>query len=284
MGRRARVRGGVASAAAVVIAVLLALAAGPLSAFAGTGGAVHVLDDQGPSGTGTSLYEDDTPPTFPPSTSLADAAKWVGAALTVRSDRLEKLAGAISSSKTLTSGARATLSSLVGTDATGIGTLASEVSGAKSLQALEGIAASMIDDYRVFSVVDPVVEVSLSLYDQLASAAYFRGIEAAIEASIATEGPGQSTAAAQALYRDLLGQIGQVTSSDPPAAQAVLALQPSSYPGSGTVVASAKATVASSGTDLAAARQDVQKIVQLLASPGLNSQRRLRLRGFSPHA
>ncbi len=280
MGRSAHVWA--ASVAAAVLAVLLALVTGPLAAVASAGGAVQVLDDQGPTGTATNLYADDTPPTFPQSTPLGDAAKWVSAALGVRSDRLDKLAGAIASSKTVPGSARSTLSSLVGTDASGIGTLSGEVGGAKTLQALDAIAASMIDDYRVFAVVAPTVQLSLALYDQLASAAYFQGLEPAIEASIATEGSGASTSSAQALYRDLLTQIAAVTGADPPAAQAVLALQPSSYPGSGATIASAKATVDSSDADLTAARQEVGKIVRLLATPGLNSQRRFRLHGFSP--
>ena len=128
----------------------------------------------------------------------------------------------------------------------------------------------MIVRYRVFAVVAPVVRTAIAAYSQLSSAAAIQSLEPAIGAAIATESLGaSSTVQAKALYRDLLAELGSVTTTDTAVAGDVLALGPTSFPGSSGVLSSASSSLAGSAARIASAQQDVRDIVKLLAAPGL---------------
>lgn len=230
---------------------------------------------QGAYGIFTSPFEDAVAPTFPAATSLANAERWVRAALEARSTRLDALAAAVAGSKSLPTPARAALAALLATDSTGINGLATDLAGATSLQALDAIASSMIDEYRVFVVVTPLVRSTVTAYDQLATVTRIQGLEPSIEAAITTEQQGRaSVTRAQLLYRELVAELSTVAAVDQVEAAAVLALHVSSYPATTTVLATASAALASASERLYVARADVRRIVKLLAAPGLTVQRR----------
>lgn len=235
-------------------------------------------DPPGPAGAGnqvvngvlTSPFEDVTPPTFGDGTSVQAAQRWLDVALAKRQHRLGVLAKSISGSKVLPGSASSTLAGLVASDAAGIDGLVGSVASASSTSVLDQDAASMIAQYRVFAVVAPVVRTTIAAYDQLSSAAALQSLEPAIGAAIATESQGaSSTVQAKAAYRDMLAELGNVTTTDAGVVAGVLALEPKSFPGSSGVLSSASSSLAGSASRIASAQQDVRDIVKLLAAPGL---------------
>ena len=250
------------------------VAARVLAASLGTAGASSHDSPFSPGGGGvngiaTSPFEDVTPPTFNDSPSLVPAQRWLDVALAHRTRRLDALARSVSGAKTLPGNVSAGLAKLVAVDSVGIGALAGDVSSATNVAALDQIAASMIDDYRVYAVVAPVVRTTLASYDQLAAVASLQALEPAIGAAMATDSKSSSADRAAALYRDLLAQLTDVTAADTAEASAVLALGPASFPSSSAVLSAASSTLAASAARLSSARQDVKGIVALLAAPGL---------------
>ncbi len=248
-----------------------------LAAMLGTASA-SPHDPPGPAGPGnqavngvlTSPFEDVTPPTFEDGASVQAAQQWLDVALAKREHRLGVLAKSISGSKVLPGAASSTLAGLVASDAAGIDGLVGSVASASSASALDQDAASMIVRYRVFAVVAPVVRTAIAAYSQLSSAAAIQSLEPAIGAAIATESLGaSSTVQAKTLYRDLLAELGSVTTTDTAVAGDVLALGPTSFPGSSGVLSSASSSLAGSAARIASAQQDVRDIVKLLAAPGL---------------
>jgi len=225
------------------------------------------------NGTATSPFEDVTPPTFDDGTPLAAAQQWMEVALSHRTRRLDVLAKAVSDAKDLPGNVSAGLAKLVATDSVGIGGLLGQVSSATDLGTIDQAAASMVDDYRVYAVVTPVVRTTLASYAQLAAVASLQSLEPAIGAAMATDSKSASADRAAALYRDLLTQLGDVTAADTAEVASVLALGPDSFPSSSGVLASASSTLTAAAARIASARQDVQGIVQLLAAPGLARMR-----------
>lgn len=245
-----------------------------LAASLGTAGASSHDSPVSPGGGGvngvaTSPFEDVTPPTFGDSPSLVPAQRWLDVALSHRTRRLDALARSVSGAKTLPGNVSAGLAKLVAVDSVGIGALAGDVSSATNVAALDQVAASMVDNYRVYAVVTPVVRTTLASYDQLAAVASLQALEPAIGAAMATDSKSSSADRAAALYRDLLTQLTDVTAADTAEAAAVLALGPASFPSSSAVLSTASSTLAASAARLSSARQDVQGIVALLAAPGL---------------
>ncbi|MCU1494033.1 MAG: hypothetical protein JWO62_1797 [Acidimicrobiaceae bacterium] len=268
--KRASVRGGVLATFMAGTIVLMAVV--PPAAVAGAG-------RTNPPGSGVGVLAspsaDAVPPTFPATTPVAAAEQWVAKALAARTTRLGLLTSQIAGERTLSSTERTALTTLVASDVTGIAQLVSSAASATSLRVMQSTATAMIVNFRVFAVVAPAVQAAFDASDQMAAVSSLTALEPAIEAAItADEQPGRSVTRAQAAYRDLTTQLADVASTDQSTTVAVLALRPSSYPGSIAVLAAAQSSLASASTRLVTARADLHRIVQLLAAKGLSTSSR----------
>lgn len=217
-----------------------------------------------------SIYGDATPPVFASATPLPEVARWVAQALSVRAAKLDQLSTRVAGTKALASSTRAALSGVIASDQAGMAELSTTSSGATSLVVLDGVAASMITNYRVFAVVVPVVQLSIEATSQTKATSALVALEPAIEAAITTDHQGgKSVARVRTVYRQLTIELAMVASIDTAETAAVDALRPASYPGSTGVLTTATMSLASASTRLVVARADLRRIVKLLEAPKL---------------
>jgi len=221
--------------------------------------------------------EDDTTPVFPAATPIAQAQRWLTRALADRSARLGTLSNEVVSSKGMPQATRATVASLLSADASGMSQLASSVAAAGTIGALNAIAGQMVNNFRIVSLVVPVVQITLSAGAQTGEVSTLSELEPSIEAAITTDQQaGKPVAAAQAVFKDLTTQLAAVLAADSSSTSSVLSLRPSSYSASSGTLNAAENQIAGAAPRLLTARADLTRIVQLLAAPSLNSQPKVR--------
>jgi len=155
--------------------------------------------------------------------------------------------------------------------------LASSVAAAGTIGALNAIAGQMVNNFRIVSLVVPVVQITLSAGAQTGEVSTLSELEPSIEAAITTDQQaGKPVAAAQAVFKDLTTQLAAVLAADSSSTSSVLSLRPSSYSASSGTLNAAENQIAGAAPRLLTARADLTRIVQLLAAPSLNSQPKVR--------
>lgn len=206
-------------------------------------------------------------PTTKNATTFAAAKKWVEGQLTIRQQRLSNLTAEVSHAADLTSSDRATLTSDLSSETSGIDALAAKVPNDTTWAQLRADARAMVVDYRVFVVMSPQAHLTIaadtaSTIEQKLQAAEPK-IEAAIQAAAAK---GKDVRAAQTAYEGLVVQVGNAEADTNGVSAAVLAQTPAGYPGNASVFLNAHSNLEQARTALRTARNDLRIIAEVLGS------------------
>jgi hypothetical protein len=218
---------------------------------------------------------DIVPPTIPASEPLAAGVANVQAWLNSRLSQLHQLSLLVAATRSLTPADRIALSSVIDSDASGLGLLEVSVSTAQSVAVLNADSSQMVLNYHVFALAAPEIKDVIGADRSLAgSQALMRQIPE-IEATVSASGlRSESESAATELLGELPGRLQDAQQVLNGVVPALLALTPSSIPGSlPTLVAAASAVRAAAG-DIRAADTIVAKITVIVAGTGRTSHAR----------
>jgi hypothetical protein len=230
-------------AALVVAALPLAgLAAGPVQA--------------GPAGASTTVAG------HLGCADLGAVRQQVAQGFSLRTARLRLLASVVTGSAYLTAADRATLRAELADETAGLTVLGQKVTGASSCSQLKTDRRSMIEDYRVGSVLSPQVDLVV-LADRLSSlAATLSGYEPALHRSVtAAAGRGAAAATAQATLADYATQVESATHDLSGLSRTLLAQSPAGYPANRAVFTGALALERSARAAIKTATADGHRIL-----------------------
>src|SRR2546430_1877315 len=187
-----------AVAACCAVAVGLALTAGPAAA-----------DPSAPAAAG----------------GLAAAKKVVPARIDGRLAALRAFDVAIGAAKRLSSGHRSTLTGLVASDRSGLAALRTKVAGETTAAAVKADDQSMVNDYRIYLLVEPKVRLTIAADLETAAVAELRETADKLAAAIAAaKQNGKDTTKAEADLADMRSQTDAADHAIAGNADALLAL------------------------------------------------------------
>ena len=196
-----------------------------------------------------------------------DAAKQ---ALTARIDgrlaELSALSATLTAAKQLTSGHRATLTTVVTGDQAGLKQLRTKVAAEATAAAVKADAAEMINGYRVYLLAAPQVRLTISADLETAAAARLAPVADQLAKAIdkAKQG-GKDTSKAEAALVDLRSQLATANSTIAGRADTLLAVRPG--PDAAAISAKVDATraaIKSTRASLRAAVADAKTIRSVL--------------------
>jgi hypothetical protein len=218
---------------------------------------------------------DIVPPVFAATASLPTAMAGVQALLTARLTDLHQLSVLVAKSKTLTNSDQDALTSLIDSDASGLGLLEVSVTTAQSVAALNADAAQVVLNYHVFSLATPVVKDVISTDRSIAqSRALVRQIPE-IEATVSASSlRAQSKSQAASLLAQLSNRLAGVQSVLAGVVPVLLAIAPSSVPASLPSLSAATSATRTAATDIQSADAIVAQITAIIAGPAKSSHAR----------
>jgi hypothetical protein len=181
--------------------------------------------------------------------------------LTDRQQRLGNLTKEVSAAKHLTTSDRATLVSDLGTDTTGIDALAAKVPNDTTIAELATDYKAMVDDYRVYLVMTPKVQLTITADATSSLEHAMQAAEPKIEALIRYEhSKGRHVRGAQIAYEGMVHQVSNAEHDTTGVAARVLATEPSGWPGNRTVFTNASSSLEQAGKAIHTAQSDVRTI------------------------
>lgn len=212
--------------------------------------------------------------TVPGALTATAAPRTLPAAKTAAQVRIDKrlrtlatLKTAIGDAKNFTDAHRATLTSLVDSDTSGLTALRAKIDGEQSIEAVRADERSMIVDYRIYLLVVPKVRLTIATDTETAAIATLRGVHDTLAAAIAAaQAKGKDVAAAQTELTDLQNQIDAAGKAIDGKADGLLAVAPS--PDAGAMKAAVdpvRAAVRTARQDLRTAVGDARQIRRQIA-------------------
>jgi hypothetical protein len=241
-------------AGALVAGLVLAVPGVAMAASAPQAGSVTSVNTSSPL----------NPPTRNAST-FAAAKTYVEKQLALRQQRLSSLTSEVSKASDLTSSDKATLTTDLANETTGIDALAAKVPADTTWAELLADAKSMVQQYRVFVVMSPQVHETIAADTATAICAKLQAAEPQIEALINYEqSQGKNVTAAQTAYEGLVAQVSAAQSDVSGISAAVLGTSPSGYPGNASIFSNARSSLVQARTALKSARSDLHTITQVL--------------------
>jgi len=189
----------------------------------------------------------------------------VSLGLSNRVTQLGALSSAVAGAGDLSAADRATLTSDVASEQSGIAGLVAKLPGDTTCQAVIADGRAMVVDFRVYVVMTPQVHLTVSADTESALASKMAGLEPQLQAAIdAAEQAGRNGAAAQALFSEFEAQVAAATQASSGISAQVLAFTPASYPGSWATLRADRATLANGRGALRQADADLHKILNAL--------------------
>jgi hypothetical protein len=239
-----------------------ACAAGALTVFPGpASAAVRRLDASTVPPAGTSGSTAVPAGTCSP-TRLSAAQALVEAQLAARVSQLAALSSAVSGSTTLSAGDKATLTTDVANEQSGITALQGKVTADTTCAVVRQDGRAMVLDYRVYVVMTPQVHLTISADTEAALVGQLTGIEPQLQAAIAAaQAQGKNVAAAQAAFADLQSKVTAASQDSAGISATVLAFTPASYPACWSTFVSERGDLKSGDQALHAADRDAHAIV-----------------------
>jgi hypothetical protein len=193
---------------------------------------------------------------------LAALQAVVEAQLTGRVTQLTGLTAAVSGSGTLSTGDKATLSTDLANEQSGIAALQSKGQGEATCALVNQDARAMVLDYRVYVVMTPQVHLTISADTETALVAQVTAIEPPLQAAIAAaQAQGKDVSAAQAAFTDLQAQVATASKDSAGISATVLAFTPASYPACWSTFVSERGSLTTGAQALRAADRDAHAIV-----------------------
>jgi hypothetical protein len=202
----------------------------------------------------------------------ADPVSDLKAAITTRIDlrlaALNKDLADINAAKNITGGHRSTLSTVLSNDTAGLTSLKGKVAAETTLIALHDDATSMVNDYRVYTLVGP--KVRLTIAGDSASAAIGKAQQAhdKLAAAVAEKkAGGTDTTVAEADLADMQSSISAATAHLSGQVDTLLAVQPGPDLASiNNSVDTTRAAIVSTRTDLRNAMTKGKAVLAFLKS------------------
>lgn len=211
--------------------------------------------------------QDSQAPAIPVTVPVSTVQVWFSGALALRSHELSTMSSDVSSATGLSADVRSTLVSGIADATTGIDGLSSGLLQDRTLPELRAGVQAMIG-YRVLSVLEPQVRLVLEAERELLISGKVADLEPALATAIETEQLSKASAALNALDTDLTTTLTSVAEADAALIPLVLAQGPSDFSDAVNVIADATKTLSGGWSDVASARDDIRRIVGLLAAPG----------------
>lgn len=198
-------------------------------------------------------------------TTFNVAKKYVEAQLAARQQRLSNLTSEVSKAEHLSSADRATLSSDLSSETTGIDALVAKVPNDTTWAELQADAKAMVVDYRVYVVMSPQVHETIAADTATTIEQRVQAAEPQIEALIKYEqSQGKNVDAAQTAYEGLVVEINQAAHDTAGVSALVLAQTPAGYPGNAPIFTNARSNLDQARTALHTARGDLHTIAKVL--------------------
>jgi hypothetical protein len=198
--------------------------------------------------------------------SFATAKAVVENDLALRQQRLTNLTAEVAAATDLTSADKATLSSSIASDTSGIDALVAKVPGDTTWAELRADAKAVVQDYRVFVVMSPQAHLAIAADTASSVCARLQAAEPQIEALIKfDQGQGKNVSAAEAAYQSLVSEVTTAMGDVSGVSASVLATTPAAYPGNVSVFTGGRANLIGARGALATAGTDLHTIAQLLA-------------------
>lgn len=204
-------------------------------------------------------------PTIPSSVTVAQAQTWLLGALTLRANALSALDTAISNASGLANPVRNALVADVATAANGVDALTSSVEKDTTLGALRNDAWAMVNTYRVLSVVEPQVHLTLVAERQLAIEGHIAHLQPGLETAIRAELPSKAAHTLMSLDNDLSAGLSTIENNASGVIADMLAQSPSDYVDASTIIAADSKTVAQTWGVVSSVRGDIRHILALFA-------------------
>jgi hypothetical protein len=201
-------------------------------------------------------------PTCSP-TTFAAAQQRVERDLASRLTELGSLTGDVQAAADLTTSDRSALSANVSSATSGIQALAQKVPTDTTCAALWPDARSMVQTYRVFTVVAPQTHLVIAADTASSVESRAAGLDPTIQSAISQANlAGKDVTGAQSAFTDLAAQIAQARSLTGGVSATALAQTPAGYPASSAVFAASRDSLKASYGDLETARSDLQLIIK----------------------
>jgi hypothetical protein len=197
--------------------------------------------------------------------TFGTAQQGVEEQLAGRVTQLNLLVSAVSSAGYLTSADRSTLQGDLSSELAGIEGLVQKVPGDTTCVQLHLDANAMVYDYRVYIVMTPQVDLTISADTASATVTTLQGLFPTIQAGIAAaEKAGKDVSGAQRTFSDLQSQVTGAQTDLSGVSVTLLAQTPAAAPGNKLVFQGARTSITNARTDLRAASTDVNAIVRSL--------------------
>jgi hypothetical protein len=156
---------------------------------------------------------------------LKEAQTLTTARIDGRLETLNALSLAVNNAEHLTSADRASLSSLIKSDVSGLTSLRTKVAGETTVAAVRADAVAMVDDYRIYLLVAPKVHLTNAFDIESAAAATLQKLHDKLAARVAGS-PGGGTAVEKQELADLQTQIQAAQQADAGRVATLLGIQP----------------------------------------------------------
>ncbi|MCL4449326.1 MAG: hypothetical protein M1483_07940 [Actinobacteria bacterium] len=183
--------------------------------------------------------------------------------INIRLLQLSKLTARVNASATLTTTDKSALDNLLSNETSGMETLLGEVQATTDRYQLQVYARSMIENYRVFMVMSPQVELTMAKdresYVELQIAAVIPEIQAAITTA---QQQGLNVGSAEATLQNLNSALSQADSDTASATNNVLEATPQGYPGNKTIFVQARNNLVGGVGYLHTVRNDFWEIIK----------------------
>jgi hypothetical protein len=193
---------------------------------------------------------------------LAAAQKIVEQDLANRTSQLGTLTTRVENAASITPGDQSTLETDLSDETSGIAALSQKVPSDQTCLQVRTDAHAMVYDYRVFYVMTPQVDLTISADGESAVEAKLAGYEPRIAQAIANATKeGHPTGPEQAAFTNYQAKVSAAQQATGGLSAEILAQAPAGAPGNRSVFFDAKAALANSRAQLAAAATDLRMIV-----------------------
>lgn len=197
----------------------------------------------------------------PAGTDGLDAAKALATSrIDGRLETLHALQLAVNDASRLTSSDRSTLSSLINSDISGLTSLRGKVGGESTVSAVRADETTMVDQYRIYLLVEPKVHLTIAFDIEAAAQSTLQKVHDELAARLAKESGG-GTATEKSQLADLQTQLQNAQQAEAGKVSALLAIQPGSDANALRSALSPLVTAAKTArTDLRKARDDAKAL------------------------
>lgn len=187
--------------------------------------------------------------------------------ITKRLTALNSLITKINSVKHLTTDQKTSYISDIQGNITSLTSLKTKIDADTDPTTLQSDVKSIIESYRIFAVYVPKIHILAGTNAATEMATSLSNLTIKIQTRLTVDQQaGKDITTLQAELTDMQSKITEANNLIQSVNATVIALTPSSYPGSSTILQTAQQSLKTIRTDLLAAKQDAQKIITSLKS------------------